>query len=420
MELRRRVLWVCERTMHGQSQASSAPVSSAASWANVFARAGWNVRVWDPDAGSAPRRARLIEQSLHELARHGLVQDPTPRPSASRSSPRSRRPCAGADYVQEMRARGARGEARDLRAARRAPRRADTILASSTSAIVASTLHRGARRPRALHRRAPGESAAPRAGGRAVRRAVDLAGDQAPRASRSCESVGQVPIDVKREIDGFILNRLQVALLTEAFRLVQEGYVSPEDLDHTIADGLGLRWAFMGPFETIELNAPGGIARLLPSATCRGSAATWPTCRAATRLGRCRTGSAPPTRGEQATHAGADRRKSAWRKPSASRRWSRTSARREPHRIRLNRARSNRNGQHLPTPQVVPQGHHHLRGHRRDPHADDVAAPADHRRRDRRRPRSAPTRRARRSCTCTRATRRTAAPTSGPRRSSRS
>ena len=71
--------------------------------------------------------------------------------------------------------------------------------------------------------------------------------------------VGQEPIDVKREIDGFILNRLQVALLTEAFRLVQEGYVSPEDLDHTVADGLGLRWAFMGPFETIELNAPGGI-----------------------------------------------------------------------------------------------------------------------------------------------------------------
>jgi L-gulonate 3-dehydrogenase len=79
------------------------------------------------------------------------------------------------------------------------------------------------------------------------------------RAFEVLRSVGQVPIDVKREIDGFILNRLQVALLTEAFRLVQEGYVSPEDLDHTVADGLGLRWSFMGPFETIELNAPGGI-----------------------------------------------------------------------------------------------------------------------------------------------------------------
>jgi len=84
--------------------------------------------------------------------------------------------------------------------------------------------------------------------------------DTKARARAVMLSVGQVPIDVKREIDGFILNRLQVALLTEAFRLVQDGVVSPEDLDHTIADGLGLRWAFMGPFETIELNAPGGVS----------------------------------------------------------------------------------------------------------------------------------------------------------------
>ena len=56
-----------------------------------------------------------------------------------------------------------------------------------------------------------------------------------------------------------MLNRLQGALLAEAFRLVGEGVVSPQDLDVTLKDGLGLRWSFMGPFETIELNAPGGI-----------------------------------------------------------------------------------------------------------------------------------------------------------------
>jgi 3-hydroxyacyl-CoA dehydrogenase len=48
-------------------------------------------------------------------------------------------------------------------------------------------------------------------------------------------------------------------LLAEAFRLVGEGYCSPQDLDRTLAEGLGRRWSFMGPFETIELNAPGGI-----------------------------------------------------------------------------------------------------------------------------------------------------------------
>jgi 3-hydroxyacyl-CoA dehydrogenase len=80
------------------------------------------------------------------------------------------------------------------------------------------------------------------------------------RARQVYESINQVPIVVRREIEGFILNRLQGALLAEAFRLVGEGFVSPQDLDKTIKDGLGLRWSFMGPFATIELNAPGGIA----------------------------------------------------------------------------------------------------------------------------------------------------------------
>ena len=78
-------------------------------------------------------------------------------------------------------------------------------------------------------------------------------------ARRAYEAVGQVPIVVNREIEGFVLNRLQGALLAEAFRLAGEGIVSPQDLDKTLSDGLGLRWSFMGPFETIELNAPGGI-----------------------------------------------------------------------------------------------------------------------------------------------------------------
>ena len=64
---------------------------------------------------------------------------------------------------------------------------------------------------------------------------------------------------MRRELDQFIMNRLQGALLHEAFRLVAEGYASSEDVDAGICKGIGLRWAFMGPFETIDLNAPGGI-----------------------------------------------------------------------------------------------------------------------------------------------------------------
>jgi len=72
--------------------------------------------------------------------------------------------------------------------------------------------------------------------------------------------VGQSPIRITREVDGFVLNRLQGALLNEAWALFEEGYASAEDIDKTVSEGLGLRWSFMGPFQTIDLNAPGGVA----------------------------------------------------------------------------------------------------------------------------------------------------------------
>jgi L-gulonate 3-dehydrogenase len=64
---------------------------------------------------------------------------------------------------------------------------------------------------------------------------------------------------MKREIDGFVVNRLQGALLEEAFRLVEHGHAGVEDVDVGIREGLALRWSFIGPFETIYLNAPAGV-----------------------------------------------------------------------------------------------------------------------------------------------------------------
>ncbi|MCC7347581.1 MAG: 3-hydroxyacyl-CoA dehydrogenase, partial [Variibacter sp.] len=136
---------------------------------------------------------------------------------------------------------------------------AQIVLASSTSAIVASRFTESLKtRERCLvaHPVNPPHLVP----------LVELVGapwttpETVARAKQVYESIGQVPIVVKKEIDGFILNRLQGALLAEAFRLVGEGYVSPQDCDKTLKDGLGLRWSFMGPFETIDLNAPGGMA----------------------------------------------------------------------------------------------------------------------------------------------------------------
>lgn len=79
------------------------------------------------------------------------------------------------------------------------------------------------------------------------------------RTAQLMERIGQRPIRMKREVDGFLMNRLQGALLQEAFRLVDQGIAAPEDVDIGIRDGLAPRWALMGPFETIDLNAPGGV-----------------------------------------------------------------------------------------------------------------------------------------------------------------
>jgi 3-hydroxyacyl-CoA dehydrogenase len=79
------------------------------------------------------------------------------------------------------------------------------------------------------------------------------------RTAAFLRTAGHAPIVMKREIDGFVMNRMQGALLEEAFRLVAEGYASAEDVDIGIREGLALRWSFMGPFETIDLNAPAGV-----------------------------------------------------------------------------------------------------------------------------------------------------------------
>ncbi|XP_066872515.1 lambda-crystallin homolog isoform X1 [Kogia breviceps] len=71
--------------------------------------------------------------------------------------------------------------------------------------------------------------------------------------------IGQSPVRLTKEVDGFALNRLQYAVIGEAWRLVEEGVVSPGDLDLVMSDGLGMRYAFIGPLETMHLNAEGHV-----------------------------------------------------------------------------------------------------------------------------------------------------------------
>ncbi|MDQ2963897.1 MAG: 3-hydroxyacyl-CoA dehydrogenase [Pseudomonadota bacterium] len=227
-------------------------------WSIVFARAGHAVAVYDADADALRKSLALLEGALADLSAAGLL-DEEAAVTRARIAPAATlaEAVSGAAYVQENVA-----EKLSLKQALFAEldrlAAPDAILASSTSTIPASQWsEKLAGRPRCLvaHPINPPHlvplvelSPAPWTAPEVVARARALH-----------EAAGQVPIVVNREIQGFILNRLQGALLAEAFRLYADGYASADDIDKTVRDGLGLRWSFMGPFETIDLNAPGGV-----------------------------------------------------------------------------------------------------------------------------------------------------------------
>ena len=228
-------------------------------WSIVFARAGFGVALWDPFPQAVQPALDFIAERLPELKENGLLKD-EPAAVMARIRPVQTLADALGDavYVQEN---GPERVAIKIPLFAEMDRlaRPDAVLASSTSGIPASAFTEGLKgRARCLVAHpvnppyliplveicpAPWTDAATVARTRAI-----------------MTQAGQVPATVKKEIDGFALNRLQGALLAEAFRLVADDVISPADLDALVKHGLGLRWSFMGPLETIDLNAPGGLA----------------------------------------------------------------------------------------------------------------------------------------------------------------
>ena len=109
-------------------------------------------------------------------------------------------------------------------------------------------------------------------------------------------NLGFHPVTLGHEIEGFVLNRLQGAVLREAYRLVEEGVTNVMGVETIMRMGLGPRWALSGPFETAELNTPGGIrahaARMGPAyqrmGEARGETVDWNDKLVATVAEQCR------------------------------------------------------------------------------------------------------------------------------------
>jgi 3-hydroxyacyl-CoA dehydrogenase len=228
-------------------------------WAIVFARGGFRVSLYDATPGAAARAHAVIGERLADLHQAGLLRE-RPATVHERISVADTLAAAvdGVIYVQESVL-----ERVDVKSAVMSELDAvigpDTWVGSSSSGLAAS-LYTGhvACRERCLVAHpvnppylVPVVELVP---------APWTRPETVQRVKALMEQVGQAPVEMTREAEGFILNRLQGVLLMEAWRLVESGLASVEDVDKTVSQGLGLRWAFMGPFETIDLNAPGGVA----------------------------------------------------------------------------------------------------------------------------------------------------------------
>ena len=228
-------------------------------WAMVFARAGHAVRIWDPAAGASDAAMAVVRARLADLHAAGLISEASEAVAARVAVAESLEACLdGAAHVQENGPERVEVK-RETFARLDALAGPEVVLASSTSGIPASAFTAGlAGRGRCLvaHPVNPPYLVP----------LVELVGapwtDPAvvARTRALMARVGQVPVTALKETRGFVLNRLQAALVAEAFRLVRDGVMSVEDVDACVKEGLGLRWSFMGPFETIDLNAPGGVA----------------------------------------------------------------------------------------------------------------------------------------------------------------
>lgn len=228
-------------------------------WAVVFARAGLDVALHDPDAGRRGDALAGISDRLDDLAGFDLL-DEAPETILARIRVPDQRDAALGDatWVQEC-----APEALDLKQTLFAELDGavapSTVLATSSSAIPVSRIVTDpAKRRRCLvvH---PGNPPylLPVA---EIVPAPETDPDVVARAQALMNRAGMVPVVVKRDVEGFLFNRLQGAVLREAYCLVRDGVADVEDIDRVMREGLGLRWSVIGPFETVDLNTRGGIA----------------------------------------------------------------------------------------------------------------------------------------------------------------
>jgi 3-hydroxyacyl-CoA dehydrogenase len=228
-------------------------------WAIVFARAGHPVAMTDVDAAALSRTHALIGERLGDLKEFGLIEEAPEKVLARITCETSLAATLKDAVLVQENVRETLEAKQEIFAQLDPLAPPDCIIASSTSWIPASKYTEGlAGRGRCMvaHPTNPPY----------LIPLVELCPapwttpDALAKARALYAGARQQPVTLTREIHGFLLNRVQGAVLNECFNLYAQGLASAEDIDKVLKEGLALRWSFMGPFETIDLNAPKGVA----------------------------------------------------------------------------------------------------------------------------------------------------------------
>ena len=228
-----------------------------ASWSALFLAHGFDVVASDPAPDGEAKLRAFVDKALPDAA----PASDAPAPGTLRFTARAEDAVAACDFIQEN-----APEREDLKARLIASLMAaappHAILGSSTtafprSALITETAH--ADRVIVAHPFNPPHlvplveivGAAPDAP--AVKIAVAF-----------YRQLGREPVVLKKEAVGHLANRLQAALVREALYCLQEGIADVDAIDRALKYGPGLRWAWMGPFETYHLaGGAGGIRHYL-------------------------------------------------------------------------------------------------------------------------------------------------------------
>nr|XP_046260497.1 lambda-crystallin homolog [Scatophagus argus] len=230
------------------------------SWAMVFVGGGYKVKIYDNQPGQAAKAITEIRKQLEELEEAHMLRGeltPTQQLALLSSSDNLAQALEGAFFVQECVFEQPEVKQNVFQDIERLVGK-DVILSSSTSCLVPSIVFSKVQnKSRCLvsHPVNPPYYV----------KLVELVPHPETAATvmdtthALMTKVGQAPVCLRKEIDGFALNRVQAAIIAESWRLVQDGIISVKDIDLVMSEGLGMRYAFIGPMETMHLNAPEGL-----------------------------------------------------------------------------------------------------------------------------------------------------------------